>query len=155
MGSDAKDAIPNQKPSHQVTLDGFCMDLHEVTARKYKECSTVGKCKRGTPEALIDIATRLGALLARVHATPLRAGEPSPAPAIAAVIGDDLDAFGEDHSAVADRAAAGVLEDFERWSTALEGLGPTLGIPVDPADAPSADLAALYEGIEPKHHAGP
>lgn len=50
MGSDAKDAIPNQKPSHQVTLNGFCMDLYEVTARKYKDCSTVGKCKRGTPE---------------------------------------------------------------------------------------------------------
>jgi formylglycine-generating enzyme required for sulfatase activity/serine/threonine protein kinase len=50
MGSDAKDAAANQKPSHQVTLNGFCMDLHEVTARKYKECSTVGKCKRGIPE---------------------------------------------------------------------------------------------------------
>jgi formylglycine-generating enzyme required for sulfatase activity len=50
MGSDAKDALPNQKPSHQVTLNGFCMDLYEVSARKYKECSTVGKCKRGTPE---------------------------------------------------------------------------------------------------------
>jgi eukaryotic-like serine/threonine-protein kinase len=50
MGSDAKDAIANQKPSHQVTLSGFCMDLYEVTARKYKDCSAVGKCKRGTPE---------------------------------------------------------------------------------------------------------
>jgi formylglycine-generating enzyme required for sulfatase activity len=50
MGSDAKDALPNQKPSHQVTLSGFCMDLYEVTARQYKDCSAVGKCKRGTPE---------------------------------------------------------------------------------------------------------
>jgi formylglycine-generating enzyme required for sulfatase activity/serine/threonine protein kinase len=50
MGSDAKDAVANQKPSHQVTLNGFCMDLYEVTARKYKDCSAVGKCKRGTPE---------------------------------------------------------------------------------------------------------
>jgi eukaryotic-like serine/threonine-protein kinase len=50
MGSDAKDAIANQKPSHQVSLSGFCMDLYEVTARQYKDCSAVGKCKRGTPE---------------------------------------------------------------------------------------------------------
>jgi formylglycine-generating enzyme required for sulfatase activity len=50
MGSDAKDALPNQKPSHQVTLSEFCMDLYEVTARQYKDCSAVGKCKRGTPE---------------------------------------------------------------------------------------------------------
>jgi eukaryotic-like serine/threonine-protein kinase len=50
MGSDAKDANANQKPSHQVTLQAFCIDLYEVTARKYKECSAVGKCKRGINE---------------------------------------------------------------------------------------------------------
>jgi uncharacterized protein (DUF2252 family) len=104
---------------------------------------------RGTPEALIDIAVRLGALLARVHASPWPAGGEPSAVAIAAVIGDDPDAFGADHAAVADRAAAAVLEDFERFGAALEQLGPTLGVPFDPADAPPADLAALYDGVEP------
>ena len=50
MGSDAKDAADNQKPSHNVTLNGFCMDLYEVTAKQYRDCSSVGKCRRGTPE---------------------------------------------------------------------------------------------------------
>ncbi|RYZ02764.1 MAG: protein kinase [Myxococcales bacterium] len=50
MGSDSKDANPNQKPSHNVSLGGFCMDLYEVTAKQYRECSDVGKCRRATPE---------------------------------------------------------------------------------------------------------
>jgi eukaryotic-like serine/threonine-protein kinase len=50
MGSDAKDAAANQKPSHNVALNGFCMDLYEVTAKQYRDCSSVGKCRRGTPE---------------------------------------------------------------------------------------------------------
>jgi eukaryotic-like serine/threonine-protein kinase len=50
MGSDAKEAAANQQPSHNVTLNGFCMDLYEVTAKQYLECSKVGKCRRATPE---------------------------------------------------------------------------------------------------------
>lgn len=50
MGSDAKDAPANQKPSHNVTLGAFCMDLHEVTAQKYRQCTEVGKCRRATAE---------------------------------------------------------------------------------------------------------
>jgi formylglycine-generating enzyme required for sulfatase activity len=50
MGSDAKDARPNQKPSHNVTLDAFCIDLYEVTAKQYRDCSDVGKCRRATTE---------------------------------------------------------------------------------------------------------
>ncbi|HVY29265.1 MAG TPA: bifunctional serine/threonine-protein kinase/formylglycine-generating enzyme family protein [Polyangiaceae bacterium] len=57
MGSDAKDALPNQKPSHNVTLNGFCMDLYEVTAAQYLECTKVGKCKRATPEVEWDKIT--------------------------------------------------------------------------------------------------
>jgi len=57
MGSDAKDAIPNQKPSHNVTLSGFCMDLYEVTAAQYQECTKVGKCKRAAPEVEWDKIT--------------------------------------------------------------------------------------------------
>jgi formylglycine-generating enzyme required for sulfatase activity len=57
MGSDAKDAMANQKPSHNVTLDGFCMDLYEVTAQQYKKCSDDGKCRRATPEVEYDKVT--------------------------------------------------------------------------------------------------
>jgi formylglycine-generating enzyme required for sulfatase activity/serine/threonine protein kinase len=49
MGSEAKDAPDNQKPSHNVKLDSFCMDLHEVTAGAYKACTDVGKCRRPAP----------------------------------------------------------------------------------------------------------
>jgi formylglycine-generating enzyme required for sulfatase activity len=50
QGSDQKDALDNEKPSHNVSLDAFCIDLHETTARQYKACSDVGKCKRVTNE---------------------------------------------------------------------------------------------------------
>jgi eukaryotic-like serine/threonine-protein kinase len=46
MGSEDKDAPDNQKPSHNVTLDSFCMDLHEVTAGAYKACTDIGKCRK-------------------------------------------------------------------------------------------------------------
>jgi formylglycine-generating enzyme required for sulfatase activity len=54
MGSDAKEAREDQKPSHNVTLGGFCMDLYEVTAKQYRECSDAGKCRRATPEVEVD-----------------------------------------------------------------------------------------------------
>jgi formylglycine-generating enzyme required for sulfatase activity/serine/threonine protein kinase len=50
QGSDAKDAQANEKPSHSVKLESFCMDLYEVTAREYRECSDSGKCKRAGTE---------------------------------------------------------------------------------------------------------
>jgi eukaryotic-like serine/threonine-protein kinase len=50
QGSDAKDAQDNEKPAHNVELRAFCMDLYEVTAREYKACSDVGKCKRAYTE---------------------------------------------------------------------------------------------------------
>ena len=50
MGSEEKSAPENEKPAHNVTLDAFCMDLHEVTAGQYKSCSDVGKCKRAPKE---------------------------------------------------------------------------------------------------------
>jgi formylglycine-generating enzyme required for sulfatase activity/serine/threonine protein kinase len=46
QGSDQKDALANEKPSHNVKLDAYCMDLYEVTAREYRACSEVGKCRR-------------------------------------------------------------------------------------------------------------
>jgi len=50
QGSDTKDAAPNEKPSHNVTLNAFCMDLYETTAKEYKACSDVGKCRRASNE---------------------------------------------------------------------------------------------------------
>jgi eukaryotic-like serine/threonine-protein kinase len=50
MGSDLKDAPENEKPSHNVSVASECMDLYEVTAKKYKACSDVGKCKRAPTE---------------------------------------------------------------------------------------------------------
>ncbi|WP_394839971.1 bifunctional serine/threonine-protein kinase/formylglycine-generating enzyme family protein [Pendulispora rubella] len=50
MGSDRKDAQANEKPSHNVKLGAFCMDLYEVTAKDYKACSDVGKCRRASAE---------------------------------------------------------------------------------------------------------
>ena len=46
MGSDLKDSADNEKPSHNVSVDSVCMDLYEVSAKKYKACSDIGKCKR-------------------------------------------------------------------------------------------------------------
>jgi eukaryotic-like serine/threonine-protein kinase len=42
MGSDDGDA--DEKPAHQVTLAGFCLDRTEVTAAAYAECTHRGKC---------------------------------------------------------------------------------------------------------------
>jgi len=50
MGSELKDAPDNEKPSHNVTVDSLCMDLYEVSAKKYKACSDQGKCRRAPTE---------------------------------------------------------------------------------------------------------
>jgi len=50
MGSDLKDAPANEKPSHNVTVASVCMDLYEVSAKKYKACSDEGKCRRAPTE---------------------------------------------------------------------------------------------------------
>jgi formylglycine-generating enzyme required for sulfatase activity len=50
MGSDDKDADPDERPAHQVTLSPYCIDLYEVTAGEYKACSDVGECKRAPVE---------------------------------------------------------------------------------------------------------
>lgn len=50
MGSDDASALDNEKPPHQVKLDSFCIDMHEVTTAKYKACSDVGKCRRASKQ---------------------------------------------------------------------------------------------------------
>jgi formylglycine-generating enzyme required for sulfatase activity/serine/threonine protein kinase len=44
MGSD--DGLPMEKPSHQVSLEPYCIDEFEVTVAQYKTCSDAGRCKR-------------------------------------------------------------------------------------------------------------
>jgi formylglycine-generating enzyme required for sulfatase activity len=50
MGSDDKDADPDERPAHQVSLSAYCIDLHEVTTAEYQACSDVGECKRAPKE---------------------------------------------------------------------------------------------------------
>jgi formylglycine-generating enzyme required for sulfatase activity len=50
MGSELKDAADNEKPPHNVSVDSVCMDLYEVSAKKYKACSDEGKCRRAPTE---------------------------------------------------------------------------------------------------------
>jgi formylglycine-generating enzyme required for sulfatase activity/tRNA A-37 threonylcarbamoyl transferase component Bud32 len=45
MGSDDP-AFKLWQPAHKVTIDTFCIDIYEVTAEAYKECSDQGECKR-------------------------------------------------------------------------------------------------------------
>ncbi|MEE9386759.1 MAG: bifunctional serine/threonine-protein kinase/formylglycine-generating enzyme family protein [Nannocystaceae bacterium] len=47
MGSDSELAVLTAaRPAHQVSVDGFCIDLAEVTVAQYKSCSDRGTCKR-------------------------------------------------------------------------------------------------------------
>lgn len=50
MGSDDPKADDDEKPSHNVTLSPYCIDVHEVTVAEYKACSDKGKCKRAASE---------------------------------------------------------------------------------------------------------
>jgi len=45
MGSD-EPGFALWQPQHNVTLSSYCMDIHEVTAEKYKACVDGGECKR-------------------------------------------------------------------------------------------------------------
>lgn len=45
MGSGSKrPALSLARPPHRVTLHGFCLDRHEVTAGEYAACSQAGEC---------------------------------------------------------------------------------------------------------------
>lgn len=46
MGSDEPDAVPMEKPSHNVALNAYCIDTHEVTLMDYQACSDKGQCRR-------------------------------------------------------------------------------------------------------------
>jgi formylglycine-generating enzyme required for sulfatase activity/serine/threonine protein kinase len=44
MGND--DGLPMERPSHNVALSPYCIDVTEVTTEDYKACSDNGECKR-------------------------------------------------------------------------------------------------------------
>jgi formylglycine-generating enzyme required for sulfatase activity/serine/threonine protein kinase len=48
MGLDESQALPFEKPQHQVTLSPFCIDITEVTVEAYRACSDEGKCPRAS-----------------------------------------------------------------------------------------------------------
>jgi formylglycine-generating enzyme required for sulfatase activity len=48
LGYDKSDANDDEKPVHQVRLSPYCLDIYEVTAAKYRECSKTSKCLRST-----------------------------------------------------------------------------------------------------------
>jgi uncharacterized protein (DUF2252 family) len=97
----------------------------------------------GTPDTLAGLANQLGAILARVHATPLE-GSDAPAKAIAARIGGDLQGFEDEQAAVGDAYATQVLADNTRFFDGLARTGPRLGVPLNPSDAPPPDLQAIF-----------
>lgn len=95
----------------------------------------------GTVASLTALASVLGEIVARVH-TSSPSGT-SDARAIYARIAADPEGFVDEQVDVAVRYAARTLEDHARFRRALARLGPRLGVPFDPADAPRPDLAAL------------
>ncbi len=98
---------------------------------------------RGTPDAIERLAHDLGALLARMHASGARA-HPGTLHSIAATIASNPDRFADEQADVAVRYADVVEGDYRRFQKILAVLGPRLGIPVDSADTPSPDVAALF-----------
>jgi uncharacterized protein (DUF2252 family) len=95
----------------------------------------------GTPDELAKLGAALGALLARVHATPL-GREASPAAAIAARFAGDLDGFADEQADVGASYAALANEDWARFRSAIFAHGYLLGREVEP-NGLSPDFAAL------------
>lgn len=91
----------------------------------------------GSAGALIAAARRLGELQARVHAS---GGQ---APVLWKRISADTSGFVGEQADVAVRYAGQVREDYALFGSALERLGPNLGLVGDEGDAPPPDLAAL------------
>lgn len=89
---------------------------------------------RGTPEALSSLAFTLGTLIARIHAST----------DIQVFVAQDRAGFADEQADFGDRCAARSLEDHRRFVDSLARLGPRLGVPFDPSDRPSPDLAALF-----------
>ena len=55
MGSEAKDASPDEKPMHLVSVKNFEIDRYEVTNAQYRSCVTAGDC---SPPAKLESNSR-------------------------------------------------------------------------------------------------
>lgn len=89
----------------------------------------------GDDVGMVALATRLGAVLAGVHAT--RAVE------ISARV-DDEARFVDEESSLAVTWTARVLDDHRRFTRLLASYGPLLGFVRSPDDTPSAAVRALF-----------
>jgi uncharacterized protein (DUF2252 family) len=103
---------------------------------------------RGTPEAITELATVLGGILARVHTSG--ADGLTNARAIYGRITADPEGFADEQADAGVAYARQTLDDYPRFRSALARRGFALGVPFDPADAPRADFAAVL-GTPPPH----
>jgi hypothetical protein len=97
---------------------------------------------RGTKDALVALAKATGTVLARVH-TQGPEGVAN-ARALYRAMSVDLDGFVNELADFGDAYAASTLADHAHFVRGLRTHGMRLGVPFDPIDAPSPDLAALF-----------
>lgn len=96
---------------------------------------------RGTPAALSSLGATLGGILGRVHASG-RDGTTN-ARAVLARIAIDPEGFLDEQADVGVAYATQTIADHARFRRALDRRGLTLGVPLDPSDAPRPDFAAV------------
>jgi uncharacterized protein (DUF2252 family) len=96
---------------------------------------------RGTPAALSELGAVLGGVLGRVHASG-RDGTTN-ARAVLARIVTDPEGFLDEQADAGFAYATQTIADHARFRRALDRRGLTLGIPLDPSDAPRPDFAAI------------
>lgn len=101
---------------------------------------------RGAAEAIEELAGALGGIVARVH-TSGPDGHVA-ARAVYARIAVDPEGFLDEQADAALAYAVQTIADHRSFVRALHHRGPALGIPVDNADGPRADLAAVL-GVPP------
>jgi len=140
----AKDAAPLWGVSEML---GFPVQVRVESAAQRTIRIRKLSGDRGTPEALAGLGATLGKLLARVHASPILQGDPSPAADVVAAMGADLEVFAEEQAEAGVSGAERVMDDYPLFQAALEVLGPTMGILPEEADAPAPELSALYNGL--------
>ena len=97
---------------------------------------------RGTKDALVALAKATGTVLARVH-TQGPEGVAN-ARALYRAMSVDLDGFVNELADFGDAYAASTMADHAHFVHGLRTHGMRLGVPFDPSDAPSPDLAALF-----------
>jgi hypothetical protein len=97
----------------------------------------------GTPDANASFGRDAATVLARVHGASTDESA-APARELWRIISVDPEDFAREQIRVALEYARQVTEDHQHFNNALRRLGPTLGVVIDPADAPHPDLRALY-----------